>query len=296
MLTRVLVASGTASCLLLPAAPAFANGPPTPPPIQVSGDNQGGYVSTVVQVPGKGPVSASDASNLTSSDDGVHCTWKENSTHLEDLYMHWVGWGEPGGHWYDIRCSDGTMYFSIYVPPAPNNVPAPLILANAIAQRAANRLPLPSPGVRHNPRGDALVNFATWWWIDPREWRPLSQRTSAGPVWVRVTARPVKSVWDAGDGTSPLTCRGGGTPYEASKPAAAQSTGCSHTYEASSAGQPQSGSDPNDRFYTVTVTVYWQVSFVGAGGARGALPVMTRTARFPLRVVEREAVVTGGSG
>jgi hypothetical protein len=150
--------------------------------------------------------------------------------------------------------------------------------------------------VSRNPSGDAVVNLATWWWVDPRQWRALTQRTAVGPVWARVSARPVKSVWDAGDGTAPLTCRGGGTPYDTRRSSNAQSTDCSHVYTRSSAGQPQTGPDPNDRFFTVTVTVYWQVSFVGAGGARGALPVMTRTTRFPLRVVERQTVVTGGSG
>jgi hypothetical protein len=155
---------------------------------------------------------------------------------------------------------------------------------------------LPAPEVRHNPPGDALVNLATWWWVDRSQWHPVSQRTSAGPVWAQVTVTPVRSVWDAGDGTPVLSCDGGGTPYDNHKPPESQSTECSHTYTTSSARQPRSGPDPNDRYFTVTATVYWSVSWVGPGGARGTLPLMTRTTRFALPVDERQTVVTAGSG
>jgi hypothetical protein len=46
----------------------------------------------------------------------------------------------------------------------------------------------------------------------------------------------------------------------------------------------------------VTVTTTWSVSWVGSGGAAGTLPVISRSRTFPLRVAERQAVVTGGSG
>jgi hypothetical protein len=299
VLTRGVATILFVGALVAPTSPAWAgtSPPPGPPPVQVTGDNKGGYVSTVVQAPGAPTDDPAPSTSSTSADDtAVRCTWTENSKHLEDEYLHWIGWGEPGGRWYDIRCTDGSMYFSIYVPPAANNVAPGLVLANALAQRAANRLPLPAPTIRYNPSGAALVNLATWLWVDPRQWRSITQRTAAGPVWARVTARPVKTVWDPGDGSPTLTCRGGGTPYDSSNPADGQTTDCSHTYTRSSADQPQSGPDPNDRFFTVTVTVYWQISFTGNGGAGGALPAMTRTTQFPLRVEEREAVVTSGSG
>ena len=294
MAVTVAVAAVT---LLVPGSAAAGAPSPKPKPVQVTGDNKGGYVTTVVQAPSTNVGAPSQQHNETvSTNDDVQCTWTENPKHLEDEYRDLLGWGEPGGHWYDIRCTDGSVYLSVYVPPAANNAPPPQALAASLAQREANRLPLPDPAIRHNPSGDALVNLSTWWWVDPQQWRPLSQRTSIGPVWARVTARPVKSVWDAGDGTAPLTCRGGGTPYDSKRSADSQASDCSHVYKHSSANQPQAGSDPNDRFFTVTVTVYWRVRFVGAAGAAGALPVMTRTSRFPLRVDERQTVVTGGSG
>lgn len=164
-----------------------------------------------------------------------------------------------------------------------------------LAQRAESLLLLPAPAARHNP-SEALTGLATWWWVDPAQWRTLSQRTAAGPVWAQVTARPVSSTWDAGDGTAPLTCAGPGTSYSPNEPASAQSSDCTHTYTRSSAGQPQTGPEPNDRYFTVSVTVRWAVSWVGAGGTAGSLPPIGRRYSFPLRVAERETVMTSGSG
>ena len=287
--TTVFVALG------LGASPSFADTKP-PPPVVVSGDNHDGDVTTVVNAPGHG----GGLQPVSSRTSVVVCKWTlddvDNTVLLQgaDPGSFDAGSASSGGLYYNVSCSDGSYYPGIFVPGSTPGGPAPT--PGSLARQAMNRLPLPTPAVRHNPSGDALVNLATWWWVDPRQWRPLTQRTAAGPVWARVTARPVKSVWDAGDGTTPLTCRGAGTPYDTSKPASSQSTDCSHTYTESSAKQPQTGADPNDRFFTVTVTVYWQVTFVGTGGAGGALPVMTRTSQFPLRVDERQTVVTGGSG
>lgn len=277
------------------ASAAYADGGP-PAPVVVSGDNHKGEVTTTVSSPG----SAGSVQTVSTSSGSVSCQWKLDNT--DNTVM--LGGAQPGsdaaqaaqqgGLFYNVICSDGSMYLGVFVPGANGGpaVPTPA----SLAQQAVNRMQLPAPEVRRNPAGDALVNLATWWWIHPAQWRPMTQRTAVGPVWAEVTARPVRSVWDAGDGTPPLSCAGGGTPYDASRSPDAQSTNCSHTYTESSGGQPQTGPDPNDRFFTVTVTVYWQVSFVGAGGAGGALPVMTRTTRFPLRVVERQTVVTRGSG
>ena len=47
-----------------------------------------------------------------------------------------------------------------------------------------------------------IPDLATWWWVDPAAWQPLRQRTQAGPVWAEVTATPVSTTWDAGDGSA----------------------------------------------------------------------------------------------
>jgi hypothetical protein len=115
-------------------------------------------------------------------------------------------------------------------------------------------------------------------------------------VWAEVTATPVSTTWDAGDGSAPVTCAGPGTAYDRSLPESQQSTDCSHTFRRSSADQPQTGSSVNDRFFTVTVTTSWQVTWTGSAGGGGTLPVLTTSSSFPLAVAQRQTVVTGGSG
>lgn len=293
MLTRVAGAGAiTVSVLVVGLGRADA----TPkPPIIVLGDTKNGVVSTTVSEPG-GPAesTASRESDSSSSDGGPSCTWTEEPPNAQAI---WVSLGaDEAGRWYDVRCSDGGVYLAIYVPPAGTNVPPAVVLAGSLARTAVNRLQLPSPQVGHSPAGQALVGLATWFWVDPALWRPLRQRTSAGPVWAEVTASPVSTSWDPGDGSAPFTCPGPGTPYDRARPESGQSTDCSYTYRRSSADQPQTGADDNDRFFTVTVTTTWQVTWSGPAGSGGTLPVLTRSSSFPLPVAQRQTVVTGGSG
>ncbi|MHB2023191.1 MAG: hypothetical protein ACYCO3_07680 [Mycobacteriales bacterium] len=214
----------------------------------------------------------------------------------------------PGssGAYFNLYCPNNKIYRGIYVSGGgrfgtPVAVLSPVPLAPArvtpavLAQRAENLLPLPTPTANHNPT-DALTGLSTWWWISPAQWRTLRQRTAVGAVWVVVTAKPTSSTWDAGDGSPALTCSGPGTPYDPNEPASSQQSYCTHTYTRSSASQPQRGPNPNDRYFTVTVTVTWQVSWVGSGGLAGTLPAITRSYHFPLQVFERETVVSSSSG
>jgi hypothetical protein len=266
-------------------------------PVLVEGDNNGGYVDTTVTAPSTEQPAAGGggATAAAQSDDGVSCTWTEWSDYTQSLW-DWVGAGDPEGRWYDVRCSDGAVYLGVYVPPASDSVPPEVQMAGALARTVLNRLQLPEPAVGQSPADQALVGLPTWWWVQPGSWRVLQQRTTAGPVWAEVTATPVSTSWDPGDGSAPLVCAGPGTPYDRSRPESAQSTDCSYTYRRSSANEPQTGPDANDRFFTVTVTTTWQVSWRGAGGSGGQLPALTRTSSFPVAVAQRQTVVTGGSG
>ena len=284
----------TCSVAALPLTPAFAD---DKPPIVVVGDNHPGAVDTTVTAPGSpGTQSGGGTSGGSSSSggSGVTCTWKAESDYSQQVFQ-WIG-SDPNGTWYDVTCSDGTSYIGVYVPPAAGNIPPAVVLAGALAKTAANTLVLPKPQVRRNPAGAALVNLPTWWWVDQAQWSPLRQRTTAGPVWAEVTATPVSTTWDPGNGAAPVVCNGPGTPYDTSRSAESQSTDCSYTYRRSSGGQPQTGPSVNDRYFTVTVTTTWQVSWVGFGGTGGTLPILTTSSTFPLAVTQRETVVTGGSG
>jgi hypothetical protein len=281
------------SVAMLPTPDAFADG--KPPVVIVSGDPSNGIVNTTVTSPGSPGASGSPAhGGSSSSDSGVTCTWTAESDYSQQLWQ-WIG-SDPNGTWYDVTCSDGTSYAGVYVPPAAGNIPPAVVLAGALAKTAANRLVLPKPTARHNPAGIALVNLATWWWVDAASWQSLSQRTQAGPVWAQVTATPMSTTWDPGDGSAPVTCAGPGTPYDTTRPAAAQSTDCSFIYRHTSGNQPQTGPSANDRFFTVTVTTTWNVTWVGTGGSGGTLPAISTSSSFPLAVAQRETVVTNGSG
>lgn len=279
--------------LFAPAA-AWADGGGDPP-VYVSGDPRTGVVGTTVTAPGTPATGVTPvAGGSSSSGSGVTCTWTAESDYSQQLFQ-WLG-SDPDGTWYDVTCSDGTSYAGVYVPPSAGNVPPAVVLAGALAKTAANTLVLPKPQVRRNPAGPALANLPTWWWVAAGQWVPLRQRTQAGPVWAEVTATPVSTSWDPGDGSAPVVCDGPGTPYDTSRPAAGQSTNCSYSYQRSSAAQPQTGPSQNDRFFTVTVTTTWQVTWTGFGGSGGTLPVLTTLSSFSLPVTQRETVVTDSSG
>lgn len=296
MLSRraAVVAPAAFISLLVGAGPVAAE---AVEPVVVSGNNDG-VISTQVDAPGAPGNQGGES--VTSVASAISCTWTpddtDNTVILQgaspgsDAAAAW----QAGGRYYNVVCTDGS-FAAVYVPPGSPAAGVPGQATPAeLAQQAWNRLRLPVPGPQHNPT-DALSNLATWWWVDGG-WQPMSQRTSAGPVWALVTASPVRSVWDAGDGSAPLVCAGPGTPYDRSRPAEEQHTDCFHTYTRSSADQPQTGPDPNDRFFTVTVTVAWQVTWQGSAGMAGALPEIRRTTTFPLRVEERQTLVTGGAG
>jgi hypothetical protein len=270
--------------------------PPEVDPLPiVTGDNNGGSVNTTVTNPGTPPTVLKGGAPVTvaSGTDGVTCTWTVEG----DQSIDPGAVAQYGGTWYAVSCSDGTSVpIGVFVPTGSTNVPVPVVQAGALAATARNLLQLPEPKAAHSPTGRALVGLPTWFWIDPAQWRPLTQRTAAGPVFAVVTATPTTSVWDPGDGSAALSCTGPGTPYDTGMPESAQSTDCSYTYLRSSAGQPQTGPDVNDRAYTVTVTTTWQITWRGSGGTGGTLAPLTRQSTFTLPVAQRETVVTGGDG
>jgi hypothetical protein len=286
MLTRATtwVLVGASLCV---GSGAFAGGSP----IRVKGNNDG-VVSTTVTDRGRAPDVHAAAS---TSDAASSCTWTQ--VYVFELLPLPASPGGIAGAWWQQYCRDsGWRDKPVFVPSGTPPSQALLVSPGTLAQRAVNRLQLPEPRVGLDPRPRALVNLPEWFWVPRADWPTLRQRTHAGAVWAVVVARPVSTTWDPGDGSPAFTCAGPGTPYDPNGSASAQRTNCSYTYTRSSASQPQRGPDPNDRFFTVTVTTTWQVTWVGAGGVGGSLPALTRSTSFALAVAEREAVVTGGSG
>jgi hypothetical protein len=279
------------------AIPGTAEADGSAPPVVVHGDNQGGVVETTVTSPGTPGSTGTNAVPASTAGAGPSCLWTVDQVDNAAILGGAEGAGSVarGGSYYDVTCLDGFSFPGVYVPAgSPAAAAAAMVTPGQLALQARSRLPLPAPVTGHNP-AVPLVNLATWWWVAPDAWRTLSQQTTAGPVWATVTATPVGSRWDPGDGSAAVSCVGPGVAYDPARPLADQSSACTSTYARSSAGQPQAGPNPNDRFFPVTVTVTWRVDWRGSGGTGGVLPQLTTTSTFPLPVAERQTLVTRGS-
>ena len=116
--------------------------------------------------------------------------------------------------------------------------------------------------------------------------QPMQQHMATVPgVSVTVVARPEAVIWSLGDGTV-VTCDGPGLAFDSTIPATAQTPTCSHTFTRSSASRPGSA-------FEASVTVRWRASWTVTGAAGGGdLGVIERTAAFPIRVGEVQAINT----
>lgn len=150
----------------------------------------------------------------------------------------------------------------------------------ALMQQARARVTVPAPQVSLSPAGDQVAQLATWLWIDPALWTPVSASASAGTVTATVTAAPVRVRWSMGNGDE-VVCDGPGRAYGP----AAGAPDCAYTYRHSSAGLA------GDAF-TVTATIEWALSWTAAGAAGGGdLGGVTSDATLPVRVTELQALV-----
>jgi hypothetical protein len=153
-----------------------------------------------------------------------------------------------------------------------------------VGQEAVKQLAFGSPSIEMAPPDGSpqLVGVATWLWIDPGAWRPLTATANAGTVTATATATPSEVVWDMGDGHT-VTCDGPGTPYSASTPNAASD--CSYTW-----------TEPGS--YQVTATVYWSVTWTAAGAPGGGNLGLQAgpAAEVPVVVTESQAINTPSGG
>ncbi len=232
--------------------------------------------------------------------------WACTSTSLllNDLGGFAPGGPTPGG-WFSVTCvnprngasTTQTEWIPSAAPSLPSAPPgAPGVDPRVVALQAENSLRLPAPDLHFNPPSSSVVNLPTWLWIDASIWHPLSVTATAGSVSATAVATPTSVTWQTGDGGQ-VVCRGPGRPFDFAVPAQDQETGCQHTYQASSIGQPSSNGDPDDAAYRVRATVTWSVSWaaVGASG-QGVLPPLTTAAEAAVRVVQVESVNSGLDG
>jgi hypothetical protein len=182
------------------------------------------------------------------------------------------------GAWYEEKCSNGSRKI-VWI----KNQNAPAASPELLARRAYKRIPIAAPKVlTAPPRGrDGLVGLPHWFFLAEGQWVAKSKRLRIGSVWGEATARPQRMTIEAGDGRS-LVCHGPGTAYDPARPAEYQRSTCSYRFQ-----QPADAR-------LVTVSVTWGGTWRGSGGAGGALPPITRSVTFPVRVVEAQALVTKG--
>ena len=197
-----------------------------------------------------------------------------------------VGGPEPGQWVFPVCAGPGVIdpmppfWVTGAKPVAATVQVAPVV----VAEQAAKTLGLTSAVIEMAPPDGhpQLVNVATWLWVNPAAWHPVTATATAGPVTTTAVAAPTKVVWDMGDGST-VTCNGPGTPYDPSTPDA--STDCSYTW-------PAAGT------YTVTATIYWTITWAAAGAAGGGnLGVQPGPgAAITVYVVQSEAINTPSPG
>jgi len=253
-----------------------------------TGGNSGGSAGST----GSGSSSGSTGGGGASGGGGTVCT--PTMLVLNNQLGPPPGVTTPGS-WYSITCTDSsgnstseTVWISSGSSPAAPAAPA--VDPRSVALQAENSLTLPSPSISFNPPTNAVVNLATWLWIDPVIWHAYSVSATVGSVSATATALPVSVTWSMGDGSS-VDCPGPGSAYQPALPATAQTTDCSYSYSTTSAGQPSANGDPDQGAFVVSATVDWDVSWTAQGAVGGGnLPGLTTTSHVPLRVIQVESV------
>jgi hypothetical protein len=165
----------------------------------------------------------------------------------------------------------------------------PAVDPEVLAEQASAQLNPNPPSIELSPKTDVnqIVRLPTWMWVT--NWEPDSATASVPGVSATVTATPASVTWDMGNGDQ-VVCAGPGTPFDFSRPEEEQSTDCSYTYRRSSTSQP-------GRVYQVSATMSYDVSWSASGApGGGALPAVSSTTTFPVRVLEIHAVEGVGSG
>jgi hypothetical protein len=197
-------------------------------------------------------------------------------------------WPAPKNHAWDAITCPGNQAFGgvTLVDNAPG---APAVTPQELAQIAIGDLKILPLRPKTAPplNRDGLVGLPEWFWIP--DWGVVkTKRIIAGPVWAQAIAVPTKIIFNPGAGLAGVTCNGPGTEYFPNVPLSAQHTDCSYTYDQPSTGQPGNA-------YAASVTILWNVSWVGSGGAGGTVaigrPVSTAVT---VTVAAGEALVTSG--
>jgi hypothetical protein len=128
-----------------------------------------------------------------------------------------------------------------WVGPADPLPPEPPVPAAVLLEIAKEHLEPPQPVIGVNPDAMSFVNLETWVWADPATFGDLEVRAESGPNWAQVDAKATGlslTTSAAAQGKQVGTCATGGTEYDRSRPASAQSTDCAIVFGRSTAIAP----------------------------------------------------------
>lgn len=203
---------------------------------------------------------------------------------ISDAELELIGMkpGSQPGVWYNRNCFlDVDEMSATYILVYLNQPPAPV--TQLVALHATSRLVLPKLSTQVSPAGTQLVRLPSWWWTAPASWQVQSATAAVPGISVTATATPYRAVWDAGDGSDPVTCTGPGTAWQGGD-ALASSPTCGHTYQRSSASASGGA-------FTLRATIFWRITWAG-GGTTGAEPDLQTTVTAPVRVAESQTVIS----
>jgi hypothetical protein len=195
---------------------------------------------------------------------------------------------EPGGSqdgaWYTPTCLAGVLeprWFDA-APAGVEPPPDPETLARSALAEITLRAP--DVQIRPDPNGAGLVGLPVWLWVEkaPETWGPNPNSAEERGLRVDITASVTNLTFDLGDGSPPISCPGGGTPYP--KGATGPSPDCGHVFTKSSRQQP-------GQKFTVTATTTWTVSWTSSSNESGTLEEpQVREASVGVRINELQVV------
>lgn len=228
-----------------------------------------------------------DGSTFNPSDG---CYYKEANPYPTDgpVAVEYQTYG-GGIYWATCPFGGGSGGYIWRLNPPAGMGPTP----GQLAQQAFDSLTLTKPSTGRYPAGTlkngqsyTVVHAATWYWSDPNDFKTLTARAAAGPVWAAVTVKPIALTFSPGDGNAVVSCAGPGTAWNSSYGVWDPSpSGCDYHYPHSSIHEP-------NHVVTATYGVRWQVTWVGSGNTSGTLPDQTTTRNATFAVAEAESVVT----
>lgn len=219
------------------------------------------------------------------------------------------------GLWYHAWCTDFNAPDAVTwttenpwfiwvaaADPAPPPAGTVSLDAKTLATYAIDSIVLPATTFNRNPSVPtdnpvqpeaAVVNLATWIWLERGRFAAVSVTASAGAVTVTATARPTElqlptDLATPGGRTAAVLTPTGGTCtnlYNAYTGDANATPACAITFLQSSARQP-------GQTYQVTVRLVWQASYTSNIGVGGPLESGTVAGSAAVAVAELQSTIT----